>query len=57
VSIYVRDLSSLETTLVSRAPGGEPNVPLGRYRAVLRAVDAAGNRSAATRLSFRIVRR
>jgi Tol biopolymer transport system component len=36
---------------------GRRALPLGPYRAVLRAVDAAGNRSAATRLRFRIVRR
>jgi uncharacterized delta-60 repeat protein len=53
--------------LVRESPAGRSRVPFngrikrkalrrGRYRAVLRAVDAAGNRSAARKLKFRVVR-
>jgi uncharacterized delta-60 repeat protein len=53
--------------LVRESPQGKSRVPFngrirrkalrpGRYRAVLRAVDAAGNRSAARKLKFKVVR-
>jgi hypothetical protein len=36
---------------------GRRALRLGRHRAVLTAVDAAGNRSAPARVGFRVVRR
>jgi hypothetical protein len=36
---------------------GDKTLRRGRYRATLTAIDAAGNRSKATRLNFRVVRR
>jgi hypothetical protein len=53
--------------LVRESPSGKSRVPFngrikrkalkpGRYRAVLRAVDAAGNRSAVRKLNFRVAR-
>ena len=41
----------------ARVIAGFVNGPLGSYRATLTAADIAGNRSAPSRVTFRVVRR